>query len=90
MSGLLPEGFHDRLPPAADAATGLIRAPDQIRALPADTRAAVIDSIALGVSRIYWISVGLMLVAFVSALLLPEKPLRSRAGITDAMEGVSA
>ncbi|MBI5088795.1 MAG: MFS transporter [Actinobacteria bacterium] len=74
----------------ADAAAGLIRAPEQIRALPADTRAAVIDSIALGVSRIYWIAVALMVVAFVSALLLPEKPLRSRAGITDAMEGVSA
>ena len=25
MSGLLPEGFHDRLPPAADAAARLRR-----------------------------------------------------------------
>ncbi|MGD9996937.1 MAG: MDR family MFS transporter [Ilumatobacteraceae bacterium] len=75
---------------AADEAAGLIRAPDQIQALPAGTRAAVIDSIALGVSRIYWIAAGLMLVAVVSALLLPERPLRSRAGISDAMESASA
>ena len=74
----------------ADAAADLIRAPAEIQALPPDIRDAVIDSIALGVSRIYWISAGLMTVAFVSALLLREIPLRSRAGISDALESASA
>jgi EmrB/QacA subfamily drug resistance transporter len=75
---------------AADAASSLIRAPDQIEALPGQTRAAVIDSIALGVSHIYWIAAGAMVVAFVAALALPELTLRSRAGISDALEGMSA
>lgn len=74
----------------ADAATDLIRAPAEIQALPPDVRDAVIDSIALGVSRIYWISAGLMTIAFISALLLREVPLRSRAGISDALESASA
>lgn len=75
---------------APDAAADLIRAPAEIRALPDEVRQAVIDSIALGVSRIYWISSSLMVAAFVCALLLPERPLRTRAGITDAMESSSA
>jgi EmrB/QacA subfamily drug resistance transporter len=75
---------------AADAAADLIRAPEQIEALPADVRNAVIDSIALGVSRIYWISAGAMVIAFVSALLLREQALRTRAGISDALEGAAA
>lgn len=74
---------------AADAAADLIRAPDQIQALPDDVRHAVIDSIALGVSRIYWISGAMMVIAFVSALLLRERALRTRAGISDALEGAA-
>jgi EmrB/QacA subfamily drug resistance transporter len=75
---------------AADAASDLIRSPAEIEALPEAVRSAVIDSIALGVSRIYWISAGLMAVAFVSALLLRERPLRTRAGISDALESAAA
>jgi MFS family permease len=64
----------------ADEAAGLIRSPEQIRALPDDTRQAVIDTIALGVSRIYWICATVMVVGAVFALILPERPLRTRAG----------
>ncbi len=74
----------------ADEAASLIRSPAQIEALPDDTRQAVIDTIALGVSRIYWICAGVMVVGAVFALLLPERPLRTRAGLSDAMEGAAA
>jgi hypothetical protein len=70
-----------------DEAAGLIRAPAEIAALPDDARQAVIDSVALGVSRIYWICAASMLCALVVALVLPERPLRTRAGLSDAMEG---
>lgn len=70
----------------ADQAAGLIREPEQIAALPAATRDAVVDSIALGVGRIYWICAALMAAAVVCAIVLPERPLRLRAGISDALE----
>ncbi|MFN8023228.1 MAG: MDR family MFS transporter [Acidimicrobiales bacterium] len=72
---------------AADEAASLIRSPHQIEVLPADTRQAVIDTIALGVSRIYWICAAVMLAGVVFAVILPERPLRTRAGLSDAMEG---
>jgi EmrB/QacA subfamily drug resistance transporter len=75
---------------AADQAAGLIRSPGEIEALPAETRQAVIDTIALGVSRIYWICAGLMVCGAICALLLPERPLRTRAGLSDALEGAAA
>lgn len=71
---------------SADEAASLIRSPAEIAALPAPTRQAVVDSVALGVSRIYWVCAAAMAVAFVLALLLPERPLRTRAGLSDAME----
>jgi len=75
-----------RLGVAADDAASLIRSPHEIQALPADSRLAVVDSVAVGVSRIYWVCAGAMCCAFVIALLVPERPLRLRAGISDAME----
>jgi len=50
----------------------------------------VIDTIALGVSRIYWICAGLMVCGAICAMLLPERPLRTRAGLSDAMESAAA
>ena len=94
FGSVLNSTIRDEIPArtgvAADAAADLIRAPDQIEALPADVRSAVIDSIALGVSRIYWISAGCMCAAFIAALLLRELALRTRAGISDAMENAAA
>jgi EmrB/QacA subfamily drug resistance transporter len=69
-----------------DAASDLIRSPEEIAALPSATRAAVVDSVALGVSRIYLICAGAMACALVVAIFLPERPLRLRAGLSDAME----
>jgi EmrB/QacA subfamily drug resistance transporter len=70
----------------ADEAASLIRSPEEIAALPAATRAAVVDSVALGVSRVYLICAGAMACAVVIAILLPERPLRMRTGLSDAME----
>jgi len=75
-----------RIGVVADAAADLIRSPEEIAALPTSSRLAVVDSVALGVSRIYWVCSGVMLCAVVFALLLPERALRSRAGLSDAME----
>ncbi|HEU4840235.1 MAG TPA: MDR family MFS transporter [Ilumatobacteraceae bacterium] len=69
-----------------DEASSLIRSPEEIAALPADARSAVVDGVALGVSRIYLICAGVMACAVVIAILLPERPLRLRAGLSDAME----
>jgi len=79
-----------RLDVTADQAADLIRAPQQIEAMPAIERLAVVDSVALGVSRIYLVCAGVMVIGFVAALLLPEHPLRTRAGLSDAMEEAAA
>jgi hypothetical protein len=46
--------------------------------------------VAIGVGRIYLVCAGVMAVGFVVSLLLPERPLRTRAGLSDAMEEQSA
>ncbi|MEN9646981.1 MAG: hypothetical protein RL238_3650 [Actinomycetota bacterium] len=79
-----------RLGVAPDEAAGLIRSPAEIAALPDEARQAVVDGVALGVSRIYWICAAVMVVGVVLALVLPEKPLRQRAGLSDAMESAAA
>ena len=79
-----------RLGVAPDEAAGLIRSPEEIAALPDEARQAVVDGVALGVSRIYWICAVVMVAGVVLALLLPEKPLRMRAGLSDAMESANA
>lgn len=70
----------------ADRAGDLIRSPQEIQLLASDQRMAVVESVAIGVGRIYLVCAGVMAFGFVVSLLLPERPLRSRAGISDAME----
>jgi EmrB/QacA subfamily drug resistance transporter len=71
---------------APEDASTLIRSPEMIKQLPEIPRQAVIDSIALGTSRIFWCCAALMAVAVVIAWLLPEIPLKQRAGLSDALE----
>jgi EmrB/QacA subfamily drug resistance transporter len=75
-----------RIPIDPDNASSIIRSPEQISALPLASKQAVIDSLALGVSRIYWICAATMVIAFLLAVILREQPLRLRAGLSDAME----
>ena len=79
-----------RIGVAPDQAASLIRSPKEIAALPDDARQAVVDSVALGVSRIYWVCAACMLCGVFVATRLPELPLRNRAGLSDAMESASA
>jgi EmrB/QacA subfamily drug resistance transporter len=79
-----------RLGVDADRAGDLIRSPDEIRLLPAAQRQAVIESVAIGVGRVYLLCAAVMAVGFVAAVLLPERPLRARAGLSDAMEQQTA
>jgi hypothetical protein len=69
-----------------DKASSLIRSPEEISALPLASKQAVIDSLALGVSRIHWLCAATMVIAFLLAVILREQPLRLRAGLSDAME----
>ncbi len=74
----------------ADNASSIIRSPEQISKLPLASKQAVVDSLAMGVSRIYWVCGGVMIIALLLALVLREQPLRLRAGLSDAMESSGA
>jgi MFS family permease len=75
---------------AAEKASTLIRSPEEIQRLADIPRQAVVDSVALGVSRIYWCCVAIMAIGFFLALVLPEIPLKQRAGLSDALEKSNA
>lgn len=70
-----------------DKASSLIRSPQEIKQLADIPRQAVVDSIALGVSRIYLCCAAIMVIGFLIAIVLPEVPLKQRAGLSDALEG---
>jgi len=74
----------------ADKAANLIRSPEEIQRLVDVQRQAVVDSVAMGVSRIFWCCVAIMVIGFLIALVLPEIPLKQRAGLSDAMENTAA
>ena len=73
----------------ADKASSIIRSPQEIAKLPSAARAAVADSVAMGVSRIYWLCAAVMVIGLFFALSLKELPLRQRAGLSDAMESTA-
>ena len=79
-----------RLDISSDDASNLIREPDDIAALPTVSREVVIDSIATGVGRIYLVCAGIMVVGLIAAIMLPERELRPRAGLSDALEKKAA
>jgi len=74
----------------AEEASSLIRSPQEIQQLVDVQRQAVVDSVAMGVSRIFWCCVVIMVIGFLIALVLPEIPLKQRAGLSDAMENSSS
>ena len=41
---------------------------------------------ASGVGRVYLVCAGVMVVGLVASILMPERPLRPRAGLSDALE----
>ena len=86
MNSTIRSELPARIDVAAEEATDLIRSPAEIEALPLLEREAVIDSVALGVGRIYLVCAGVFVVGLVIALFLPERPQRMRAGLSDALE----
>ncbi len=79
-----------RLGISADAASDLIREPSSIAALPAASRDAVAETLASGVGQIYLVSALVMVVGLIASILMPEHPLRPRAGLSDALEQVKS
>jgi EmrB/QacA subfamily drug resistance transporter len=75
-----------RITITSDKASTIIRSPKQIGSLPPAAKQAVVDSLAMGVSRIYWLCGATMVIGLLLALILREQPLRLRAGLSDAME----
>ena len=50
----------------------------------------MVDSLASGVGQIYLVCAGVMVVGLIAAILMPERPLRQRAGLSDALEEAAA
>ena len=86
LNGTIRSEIPERTGIEADKAATLIRSPREIAQLPAVQRDAVVDSVAMGVGRIYLLCAILMVGALVVAILTPERPLRMRAGLSDALE----
>jgi EmrB/QacA subfamily drug resistance transporter len=86
LNSTIRSEIPDRLGVDADTASDLIRSPAEIRALPTPEREAVIEGVATGVGRVYLLCAIVMAVGFLVALAIPERPLRTRAGLSDAME----
>lgn len=81
LTASLKSELARRLPGQADALTTLVRAPEQIKALPAATRDAVQSSITFGITRVFILAAAAMIFAFASAVSLREMPLRRESGI---------
>lgn len=79
-----------RLDVTPDEAVDLIREPAVIAALDDSRREAVVDGLASGVGNVYLMCAGLVVIGFIAATLLPEHPLRTRAGLSDALEAEAA
>jgi hypothetical protein len=62
---------------------GLLNSPEQISRLPAALRDGVVDAVTASVHSVFWWAVPLLVVGFVLALLLPERPLRTSVGNTE-------
>lgn len=86
LNATIRQEIPARIDVDAAGASDLIRSPEEIQALPLVQREAVIESVAIGVGRVYLVCAGVMAVGFVISLLLPERPLRARAGLSDALE----
>lgn len=78
-----------RLGISGDEAVSMIRVPDDIAALPEESRTAVVDSLASGVGNIYLVCTAIMVIGLIAAIALPERPLRPRAGLSDALESAT-
>jgi hypothetical protein len=64
-----------------DNPAALVSSPEQIRALPADVSAGIVEAMANSIDDVFLLAVPLLLVGFVFALFLKELPLRETAHV---------
>jgi MFS family permease len=64
-----------------DNPAALVSSPEQIRALPADVSAGIVEAMANSIDDVVLLAVPLLLVGFVFALFLKELPLRETAHV---------
>jgi EmrB/QacA subfamily drug resistance transporter len=76
FSGRLTAELHQKLPPGASGGTGGGVNPAQIDRLPKPVHDAYITSFTDALNTVFLVAAGVVLVAFVLAWLIPEKPLR--------------
>ena len=86
LNSTVRDEIPQRLGVSPDDAASLVREPADIAALPAASRDAVVEALASGVGRIYLVCTGIMIVGLIASLLMPERELRARAGLSDTME----
>lgn len=86
LTSTIRNELPSRLDVGPDEAVDMIREPDAIAALGDTPREAVVDSLASGVGNIYLVCAGFVLIGLVASVLMPERPLRTRAGLSDALE----
>jgi EmrB/QacA subfamily drug resistance transporter len=76
FSGRLTAELRQKLPPGASGGTGGGVNPAQIDRLPKPVHDAYITSFTDALNTVFLVAAGVVLVAFVLAWLIPEKPLR--------------
>jgi hypothetical protein len=68
---------------------GLLNSPAQIRALPGPQRDRVIEALGSGVQAVFVAAIPVVVVAFVLAWLLKDRPLRTTLGAPPAPEAAA-
>jgi len=81
ITAYLVEHLPKGVPASALDAKAVAAGPKAIAQLPAPVRTIVIDSLANGIHLVFLFAVPLCFIAFVLALMLPERPLRTTAHI---------
>ena len=87
MTARLTPALADRLPGSAGSIdTGsLVNSPEAIAALPAEIGDAVVSALAVAIDTVFLWATPLLLIGFVLAWFLPEKPLRTTTQASTAL-----
>jgi MFS family permease len=76
VSSNLKRNLPDGALPKGTKVSSLVRAPEEIKALPLDVRDVVVQAITTGTGRVFLFAVPLVFVGWLLALSMPELPLR--------------
>jgi MFS family permease len=90
MTSTLTGALTSRIPPELQEAGGtgdlsnLLNTPEQIRSLPPVIADAVIESLTIAIDRVFLWVAPLLVLGFVLAWLLPERPLKETSNLAEA------